>query len=147
MRETGTNCKLKTKSFTFDGATEKKKSERRTTAGCNPTDKNSMSEKSKSISRTFILQNANLVPVCKTDKKFKDKGWTDCDEFPLASTKEADARGQVFRCVPASDNRSKLNYINKEENINIPFPSAIKELNADTTVTFNRSRRTDHERH
>ncbi|KAK8038269.1 hypothetical protein PG994_015036 [Apiospora phragmitis] len=81
----GTNCKAKTKSFTFDGADQKKKDKRRESAGCNPTNKN----------------------ICKTDKKWTDKGLTDCDEFPLAATKEADNGGQVFRCVKAADNRSQ----------------------------------------
>ncbi|PVH96063.1 hypothetical protein DM02DRAFT_632309 [Periconia macrospinosa] len=81
----GTNCKLKTKTFTFDGASKKTKDQRRTMAGCNPTEKN----------------------ICKTDNRFKDKGLTDCDEFPLAATKEADKGGQVFRCVKPADNRSQ----------------------------------------
>ncbi|KAI2464239.1 hypothetical protein F4781DRAFT_436616 [Annulohypoxylon bovei var. microspora] len=81
----GVNCHFKNNfhSYTFDGASESKKSERRTKAGCNPTKKN----------------------ICKIDDKFKNsKG---CDEFPLASTSEADQVDQIFRCVPEGDNSSQ----------------------------------------
>lgn len=46
--------------------------------------------------RTFLGGEA----VCKTaDWKKKNAGKTSCDEFPFASTAEADGGKQIFRCA------------------------------------------------
>ncbi|KAI1659452.1 hypothetical protein F4813DRAFT_353026 [Daldinia decipiens] len=79
----GTKCHFKKNTYTFDGANEAKKRQRRQKAGCNPTKQN----------------------ICKKNKKFRGK--TGCDEFPLASTLEADKGNQIFRCVPEIDNNSQ----------------------------------------
>lgn len=68
IREIGTNCKLNTKSFTFDGASEKKKNERRTTAGCNPTDKNSTQQ---SPNHYAILSFAEMLTGYKSARPIR----------------------------------------------------------------------------
>ncbi|KAI0117632.1 hypothetical protein F4776DRAFT_666282 [Hypoxylon sp. NC0597] len=79
----GVNCKFHTNTYNFDAPTESTKSDRRKRAGCT-------NGKGK-----------NQNP-CK-DNKNGDS----CDEFPFASTKDADTKQQFYRCVPAGDNSSQ----------------------------------------
>ncbi|KAI8966264.1 hypothetical protein F5Y11DRAFT_365843 [Daldinia sp. FL1419] len=81
----GTRCHFKKNTYNFDSVSDTIKNKRRTDAGC--------------------------IPICKTDKRFS--GMTGCDEFPLASTSEADRGDQIFRCVPKTDNESQGGQVSK----------------------------------
>ncbi|KAI1213380.1 uncharacterized protein F4807DRAFT_456724 [Annulohypoxylon truncatum] len=79
----GINCKFNTKIYNYDNPSDSTKKTRRTRAGCT-------NGKGK-----------NKNP-CKGNKNGDS-----CDEFPFASTKEADTKQQFYRCVSANDNSSQ----------------------------------------
>ncbi|KAI1413009.1 hypothetical protein F5Y13DRAFT_189809 [Hypoxylon sp. FL1857] len=79
----GVNCKFHTNTYDFDAPTDKTKSTRRKRAGCT-------NGKGK-----------NKNP-CKSNRSGNS-----CDEFPFASTKDADTKQQFYRCVPGTDNQSQ----------------------------------------
>ncbi|KAK7995301.1 hypothetical protein PG990_014074 [Apiospora arundinis] len=87
----GTQCHLKTNTYTFDGADEPKKDVRRERVGCN---------RPKGV--------PGWENVCKTeDWKKKNGDKTSCDEFPFASTSDADGGKQFFRCASETNQNSQ----------------------------------------
>ncbi|KAI1659582.1 deoxyribonuclease NucA/NucB-domain-containing protein [Daldinia decipiens] len=73
-----TNCKHKPKQLTWDDPISSIERKRRQTAGCG------------GINRC-------------SQKKLKKSGFN-CDEYPFASTRNADRGGQINRCVPSTEN-------------------------------------------
>ncbi|TQV93252.1 hypothetical protein V2A60_010314 [Cordyceps javanica] len=69
--------------LTFDFPDEVKKEERRKSAGC---------------------EKGNKCNKGKSGTGHRGDGYESCDEYPFASTKEADQGHQVSRCVPGTQN-------------------------------------------
>ncbi|KAI1078362.1 hypothetical protein F5B20DRAFT_582289 [Whalleya microplaca] len=77
----GANCHFNRTIYTFDNASDSQQSKRRTKAGC-------VRGKGKNPCENNPAGNS-------------------CDEFPFASTSDADTETQIYRCVKKNDNDSQ----------------------------------------
>ncbi|KAK6953488.1 hypothetical protein Daesc_005793 [Daldinia eschscholtzii] len=82
-----TNCKHKPKQLTWDKPRSSVEGKRRRTAGCGSNNRCSQ-------------------------KKLGKKGFN-CDEYPFASSKQADRGGQINRCVPERENSRQGSALNQ----------------------------------